>query len=41
MALDFYEHVVRLMAQEEFFIGEEALARQRGSETSFYIVFIF
>ena len=29
------------MAQEDFFRGEEALTRQRGSETPSYIVFIF
>ena len=37
----FTMHVDRLMAQENSFIEEEALAQQRGSETSFIIVFIF
>ena len=35
------KHIERLVAQEDSFIGEEALARQHGSETLFYIDFIF
>ena len=35
------KHIERLMAQEDSFIGEEALSRQRGSETPSYIDFIF
>ena len=35
------KHIERLMTQEDSFIGEEALARQRGSEIPSYKVFIF
>jgi len=35
------KHIERLMLQEDSFIGEEALARQRGSETLSYVVFVF